>query len=269
MKPVLKKLFVFAGQLAAAANARKDTVLGLVHEIRVSGVLSRPVVGLVQSVFVRAQTPQTLGLVQTVLVDGTSLRETPVGLGHETRVAVAPRQIVAGLAVTQMRFTNVVEYDPSATAGYAIGADNDWTALASFTSRDAAEASISGGKGTASLTPKNGGIRATLASASAHKDALTITAVSLRVYLRQTGTLLANGTLKWGVEGTVARTQLGAATGDLDGEQVHDLTALIAGDWSRLRGLQVWVEGSSANLGRSCFARYGYVHVQSTRTENL
>jgi hypothetical protein len=255
--------------LVGLANARKDALLGLTHETRVSALLSRPVVGLVHQLLVRAQSPQTLGLRHEVLVTGSARAETAAGLLHDTRTAVAPRTAVAGLAITRYRFDNVVEYDPASTVGYAIGADNDWTGLANFSSRDALEASISGGKGTASLTPKNGGIRGTLASASAGKDPLTITAVSLRIYVRQTGTLLDNGTLKWGVEGTVARVQLGAATADLDGEQIHDLTALIGGDWARLRGLQVWVEGSSANLSRSCFARYAYARITSNRTETI
>ena len=262
------RVFGRPGGGSGVANARKDPPVGLTHDTRLAAVLSRPILGLMHQIIARLQTLSTVGLTHTVLVDGSSRRDTAFGLTHESRTSVAPRTATAGIAITQTRFDNVVEYDPASTVGYAIGADNDWTALASFTSRDAAEASISGGKGTGSLTPKNGGIRATLTSPSSGKDPLTITAVSLRVYVRQTGTVLANGTLKWGVEGTVPRTQLGAATGDLDGEQLHDLTALIGTDWAKLRGLQVWVEGSSANLGRSCFARYAYVRVTSNRTEN-
>ncbi len=252
-----------------AVNVRKDTAVGLQLQTRLTAVLARPVAGLVQTVRAALRGDQPLGLLHQVFINGDVRQDAALGLSLVQRIAPAPFPAALGKSITQFRFNSQAEFNGLNAAGYAVGPNNDFAGVANFNGRTASEASLTGGKGTGGLSPKGGGIRASFEAIGSSKDNYAITEVLLRIYLRQTGTLLDNGTLIWGVEGSVPRTQLGAATGDIAGEQEHDLTALIGNDWSMARELLVWVEGSSAVAGRSVFARYAYQRITSQRTEDL
>lgn len=251
-----------------AANFRHDAAVGFGHVVVRTQLAARNAVGFAASIAgIEHVSNQPVGLGHELTVNQVARVDAPAGLTHGTAQAYAPSVAPVGFDVTQISYTNVVSYDMENTTGYAVGADNDWADAGNFDGRDSDEASISGGKGTASLTPKAGGIRADVIEPRASKDDLNISSVELRIYLRQTGTLADNGTLSWGIEGTVSRTELGAETGDVDQEYVYDLTIDIAGDWDNIRGLQVYVEGSSALAGRSCFARQAYLVIEADLTE--
>lgn len=256
-----------ARRLAGKANARMDAFVGWLIQTRIFVIVARPVVGLVQSVTAWLRQNQTVGLVHTVLVSGTARISQAMAYALSLRIQTAPIPTNAAAKVLHIQSDTQFSLYATGTQTYAVGNSNDWVNPQQFDDETPTEASISGGKGTANLTAKNGGIRAGFRQPRGTKDVMQLNAVTLRLYLRQTGTLLNNGTLVWGVEGSVPRTQLGGAAINLNGERVHDLTSLIGGDWQKLRGLQVYVEGSSANLGRACFARYAALDIQASDLE--
>lgn len=225
-------------------------------------------VGTAHSVFKTAISEQPTGTQQTVIASGDSLTELGEGAVHGVAIDSEPIEAESGHEITKVFVDNTTGYDNSGTAIYAVGADNDWADPTNFDGNDASEASVSGGKGLVSLTAKNGGVRGSFVSPNATKDAQTILSVTLKVYVRQTGTLLGNGTLVWRLTGAIAKA-LGSNTGDVGQEFTYDLTADVAGDWDNLRGLNIEVEGSSALLGRSAFARYATITVVSEREITL
>ena len=206
-----------------------------------------------------------VALAQSARVSSAGVAAGPVGLAAATRNQYKPAAQPVGGRIKRSRVDYVTRYVLTNAQTYAVGADDDWEVPQNFQDdRTPAEASLEGGKGGLGLSPKGGGVRATVIAPRSSKTQATITRVRAFFYLRQTGTLLGNGTLAWGVEGSVSREQLGAVSGDADGEFEIDITDQIGGDWSRLQGgLVLWVEGSSAPLGRSCFARWGDVIVES------
>ena len=212
--------------------------------------------------------PGPVALAMAERVDYESLTKQPAAFAESTGAEYAPAKAPQAMRVTRTRVDFTTRYYQQGTAGYEVDGDNDWTNVANFDGNTPAEAELSGGKGLVGLTPNGGGIRGTVQPPRASKDDATIRQVLARFYLRQTGTLLGNGTLSYGLEGSVSRVELGAQTGNVDQVFEHDVTALIGGDWGVIRsGLQFYVEGSSATLGRSCFARYGELLVISDAEE--
>lgn len=203
-------------------------------------------------------------------VIATGIARQDIGTGTVHAFDIAPEEFSGQPAqsITQIDVTNTTGYDNGGTAGYAVAGDNDWQDVANFNNRTEAEASIQGGKGVGSLEEKGGGIRGIFPSPNAGKDGQSILSAELRVYLRQTGTVLDNGTLVWRLAGSIS-IPLGSETGNVDQEYIYDITADVAGDWNNLRGLKIEVEGSSALLGRACYARRAYITVVSERTITL
>ena len=183
--------------------------------------------------------------------------QATVGLSIAAKAAGAPAKplAAAGVRLVKTRIDLLRTTYGQGAAGYTVGADNDFANVANFNGPDALEADLSGGKGVGGLTEKAGGLETSFA-APVGKDALSLTGVSLAIYVRQTGTLLANGNLRIGYRlGAGPRVQLAAYTGDVDGLMSFDIANAVSSSWAQIGTLSVWVEGRSAALGRSCFAR--------------
>lgn len=200
----------------------------------------------------------------------TSQRAAPMSLASATdqiRAALGDPATLAGL---RTRASHVTEYPVENGRTYPVGDDDDWTDPDQFNGVEAGEASMTGGKGGLGLEAKGGGLVATVRAPRPSRADYALNGAVLGVYLRQTGTLLDNGTLTYGIEGSVPRQQLGQAAGNVDQLFTHDLAAVLGGNWQPLfDGLDVWVEGSSAPLGRSVFARLSLLTVNSTAPEEI
>ena len=212
------------------------------------------------------RTPVVMGRAITPSVAGDLVDPHGLGRALANQIAPAPVPVSQGRQVTRLFLANTAGLVPLGTATNPVNDNNDWANPGNFDGAvsgvTAAEASMTGGKGLVGLTAKGGGLRGPFEDPVAGKDQQTITSVTLRVYLRQTGTALGNGTLAWRLIGPLARA-LGAETGNVNQEYTYDLTADVGGDWDNLRGLAIEVEGSSALLGRSVFARYAVIDVVS------
>lgn len=74
------------------------------------------------------------------------------------------------------------------------------------------------------------------------KTGLAISVVQVRLYWRQSGTVLGNGNFKaeYSLNNGTTWTTLATRTGDFDvAPETFDITTAVGGDWSKLNGLQV------------------------------
>ena len=223
-------------------------------------------VGTAHSVTKAVTVDQKAGTEKTVFVTGDAARlDHATGITHGAAIAPNPQEKAQAVAMTRVAVSNTTIYEIETVAQLS---GDEWADIADFQGYTADEASLTGGTGLAGLTPKDGAFRGTFASPNATKDNQTIESVTLEFYRRQTGTLLGNGTLTADLTGALSKA-VDSQTGNVDGLVTVDLTADIGQDWGKLRGLNLDISGSSATLGRSCFARQARITVISNRTITL
>jgi hypothetical protein len=192
----------------------------------------------------------TVGWSVSLITTGTTQAAQSIAWVASTVGTLARPSAMSGLKVQQVTYAYTGTRNGSGGTGYVVATRNDWTSPAN--AAGARNGTLSSFAGNA-LGARAGGVDVTLPGITG-KTALAITSVKLRFYARQAGTVLGNGTLKYGYKTSAGtRVQLAAPTGDVDGLTTpleHDLTALVGGDWNAFGTVLAgaYVEASTAVL---------------------